>query len=88
MKIVAIGPTEALLGLMLAGVTERLETAKPDEALRYLSELSGREKSCMVIISSSVFGKIKSEIADLEEKLRMFVFYEMIGGELRWRERT
>ncbi len=86
MKIVAIGRTETLVGLMLAGVKERLETDKPDEAVKYLGNLAEKEKSCMIIVSSDIFNEIRTEIADLQERRRLFIFYEMIGGVLRWRE--
>ena len=88
MRVVAIGSTEALVGLMLAGVKERLETDKPDEALKYLGNLAEQEKSCMIIISSSIFKEIRTEIADLQERRRLFIFYEMMGDELRWREKV
>ncbi|HUW49031.1 MAG TPA: V-type ATP synthase subunit F, partial [Patescibacteria group bacterium] len=79
MKVVAIGSTEALVGFMLAGVKERLETDKPDEALKYLDELAETEKSCMIIISSDIFREIRSEITGLQERRRLFIFYEITG---------
>jgi vacuolar-type H+-ATPase subunit F/Vma7 len=88
MKVFAVGKKETLLGLMLAGIKERLETDKADDALSYLHELAEKETACMVIITSDMFSKIKKEIDELQDRKRSFIFWEFSGGDLRWREKT
>jgi vacuolar-type H+-ATPase subunit F/Vma7 len=87
MKVFVVGDREILMGFMLAGIKERLETDDPDDALKYLQDLAKKETACMVIITSAIYGKIKGEIAELQERKRSFLFYEFSGGGLSWREK-
>jgi len=86
MRVVAVGPTETLLGLMLGGIKERFETDEPSDAIEYLSGLAAKETSCLIIIASGIFKEIEDEIGEIQERRRSFIFYEFSGGRLKWRQ--
>lgn len=86
MKVVAVGKKEVLLGFLLGGIKERLETEDPEEALKFLHELEEKERSSLVIITSELYSKIREEIEKIQSRNPSFIFYEFSGGGLKWRE--
>ncbi|MFP3985486.1 MAG: V-type ATP synthase subunit F [Candidatus Bathyarchaeia archaeon] len=84
MKVAAIGKKDILVGFMLAGIKERLETDDHDEALKFLQELEERETDFLVIVTSDLYHKLKQEISEIQARKPSFVFYELSGGGLKW----
>lgn len=87
MKVVAVGKREVLMGFMLAGVKETLETEDPEAALQFLHELEDKETDFLVIITSNLYRRIEEEIAQIQMRKPSFVFYNFSGGGLNWREK-
>jgi vacuolar-type H+-ATPase subunit F/Vma7 len=86
MKAVAIGKRELLIGFMLAGVKERLETEDPNEALKYLYELEEKETDYLVLVASGLYSKIENEISEIQNRKPSYVFYRFSGGGIEWRK--
>lgn len=86
MKAVAIGKKELLIGFMLAGVKERLETENPDEALRYLHKLEEKDTDYLIIVTSDLYSKIKDEISEIQNRKPSHIFYRFSGGGIEWRK--
>jgi vacuolar-type H+-ATPase subunit F/Vma7 len=86
MKVIAIGKKEILIGFMLAGIKERLETDDPHVALKFLHELEEKETSSLVVITSDLYRGIEKEIGEIQLRKPAFIFYEFLGGGLKWRE--
>ena len=85
MRVVAIGSKEMLVGLMLAGIHETLETEDPNEALEFLHLIEKKGVGYLVIIESGIYQKIKQEISQIRDKNQAFIPYEFFGGNLKWR---
>jgi vacuolar-type H+-ATPase subunit F/Vma7 len=84
--VVAVGNRETLIGLMLAGVKTRLETEDPSEALDYLRRVAEKDDVGVVIITSDLYQKIKTELAGVQERRLLPIFFEfpamkLVGGE-------
>ena len=86
MKAVAIGKSELLIGFMLAGVKERLETEDPSEALQYLHELEEKETDYLVLVASGLYSKIENEIGEIQKRKPSYIFYRFSGGGIEWRK--
>lgn len=80
MKMAVIGKREMSIGFMLAGVSERLETNAPEDALRFLNELEKHETAYLIVIASEILREIESEISEIQSRKPSFVFYEFSGG--------
>ncbi len=87
MKIVAVGKREILMGFMLAGIKETLETEDPEAALQFLHKLEDKDTDFLVIITSNLYNKLREEIVKIQMRKPSFVFYEFSGGGLKWREK-
>jgi vacuolar-type H+-ATPase subunit F/Vma7 len=85
MRVVAIGDREILVGFMLAGIKERLETKDSEEALKYLRELEDRESDYLILLTSDLHSKIEDEIAEIQSRKPSFIFYKVSGGGIEWR---
>jgi vacuolar-type H+-ATPase subunit F/Vma7 len=86
MRVVAIGKREILMGFMLAGIRERLETEDSNEALEYLHELEDKESDYLVLLPSDLYSKIEDEIAEIQNRNPSYVFYKFSGGGIEWRK--
>lgn len=87
MKVVAVGNKEMLIGFMLAGIKERLETDDPNEALKFLHEIEEKETVCLAVIAAYIYREIKEKIAEIQERKPSFIFYEFSEGGFKWREK-
>lgn len=87
MRVIAIGNKEMLIGFMLAGVKERLDTDDPDEALRFLHRLEEEETGCLVVAASDIYREIKEEIEEIQKRKPSFIFYTLSGAGLKWRRK-
>lgn len=87
MRVVAIGKREILIGFMLAGIKERLETEDSNEALKYLHELEDRESDYLVLLTSDLYDKIEDEIAEIQSRNPSYIFYKFSGGGIEWRKK-
>ncbi|MFW6110897.1 MAG: V-type ATP synthase subunit F [Thermoproteota archaeon] len=85
MRVVALGRSEALLGLMLGGIKYRLETEEAGEALEFLHKLEEEGKKFLVIVTSQLYRKIEEDIEEIQSRNPAFIFYEFSGGGLKWR---
>jgi vacuolar-type H+-ATPase subunit F/Vma7 len=87
MKVVAVGNKEMLIGFMLAGVKERLETEDPDEALKFLHEIAEKETACLAVVIFDIYREIEEELSEIQERKPSFIFYEFSGGGFKWRKK-
>ena len=87
MKVVAVGKKETLIGFMLAGIKRRFETDNPDSALEFLHELEKQNTAFLVVVESSLYREISEEIVEIQARKPSFVFYELLGGSLKWRNK-
>jgi len=87
MKVIAVGKKEILMGFMLAGIKERLETDNPDVALRFLHGWEEKETTLLVVVTSDLYRGIEKEITEIQLRKPAFIFYEFLGGGLKWREK-
>jgi vacuolar-type H+-ATPase subunit F/Vma7 len=87
MKVIAIGKKEILIGFMLAGIKERLETDNPHVALKFLHELEEKETTFLVVVTSDLYRRIEKEIAEIQLRKPAVIFYEFRGRGLSWREK-
>lgn len=87
MKAVAVGKKEILVGFMLAGIKETLETDDPETALQFLHELEKKETDFLIFITSDLYHEIEEDIAEIQMRKSSFIFYNFSGGGLRWRKK-
>ena len=83
MKIIAVGNMQMLLGFMLAGIKEVLNTEDSSVTLQFLKETA--KEDCIVIIYAAIYDEIQGEIKELQAKNPTFIPYRFSGGSLRWR---
>jgi len=82
MKMIAIGKKEMLIGLMLGGLKEILETEDTKRVLEYLYKMEEIEESCLTILDSEIYDKIKEQIEEIEKRNPLFIIYRFSGGRL------
>lgn len=88
MHLIAVGNREMLIGFMLAGIRERLETDDPNEALEFLHQTEGKKEACLVIVASDIYQEIEEELSEIQGRKPSFIFYEFSGGKLSWRKKA
>lgn len=85
MRVVAVGPREILLGLMLAGVKDVVETRDPEEAIERIQIFLKDEDVGAIIVASEIYDVKQDDLEKIrgERPLPIFARFPTKGVDFR-----
>jgi len=85
LRVVAVGSREVLLGLMLAGVKDVVETGDPDEAVERIRAFLKDEDVGAIIVASEIYDAKQDELERIrgDRTLPLFARFPAKGVEFR-----